>query len=370
MTIATPSAKPKGTLKRWAIHRGIESAARIGRMLGSGRRFLARCEVTRDVAYGPLAEQRLDVYRPAGASGMLPVLLYVHGGGFSFCSKETHWSFASRYALMGFVVFNIDYRLAPTHKFPAAFDDAARALAWVREQAPKYGGDPSRIVIAGESAGGNLTASLVAASCYKLSHPSAAALFESAPPIVAALPACGVLQVTDMARFKRRKESLPDWIAAQLETMEHSYLGNRFMHAVEWLLSPEGYFHKCAIVWAGDYADPEGEDGVEPEVDKDNLHHKCNELDDREILPDPKHFNPDDYPYLVNHTRKEFVMKVSRGSFTPHPLSILTAEGNGAGGGDYRGKNDAEAGRWARELISVEKEIPEGYSELDLEFEE
>ena len=145
MTIATQSARPKGTLKRWAIHRGIESAARIGRLLGSGRRYLARCEVTRDIAYGPLAEQRLDVYRPADRKGLLPVLLYVHGGGFSFCSKETHWSFASRYALMGFVVFNIDYRLAPTHKFPAAFDDAARALAWVREQAPKYGGDASRI---------------------------------------------------------------------------------------------------------------------------------------------------------------------------------------------------------------------------------
>ena len=233
MTVATTtSVRPKGTLKRWAIHRGIESAARIGRLLGSGRRHLARCQVTRDISYGPLAEQRLDVYRPADSKGLLPVLLYVHGGGFSFCSKETHWSFASRYALMGFVVFNIDYRLAPTHKFPAAFDDAARALAWVREQAPKYGGDPSRIVIAGESAGGNLTTSLVAASCYRLSHPSAAALFDSAPPILAALPACGVLQVTDMARFKRRKKSLPDWLAAQLETMERAYLG-RVDHGAE-----------------------------------------------------------------------------------------------------------------------------------------
>jgi len=155
-----------------------------------------------------------------------------------------------------------------------------------------------------------------------------------------------------------------------VKLMEHSYLGNNFMHAIEWLLSPEGYFHKCAIVWAGDYADPEGEDGVEPEVEKDNLHHKCNELEDREVFSDPKHFNPADYPYLVNHSRKEYVKKVSRGPFTPHPLSILTSEGNGAGGGDYRGKNDSEAGRWARELISVEKEIPEEYSELDLEFEE
>ena len=75
MTIATQSAKPKGTLKRWAIHRGIESAARIGRLLGSGRRYLARCEVTRDISYGPLAEQRLDVYRPADSKGLLPVLL-------------------------------------------------------------------------------------------------------------------------------------------------------------------------------------------------------------------------------------------------------------------------------------------------------
>jgi hypothetical protein len=144
--------------------------------------------------------------------------------------------------------------------------------------------------------------------------------------------------------------------------MEHSYLGNKFMRVVEWLLSPEGYFHKSAIVWAGDYADPE-EDGQ-------NLYYHCNEMEDRQITPEPKNFNAEDYPYLVNHTRKEYVKKALHGSHTPHPLSILTAEGNGAGGGDYRGHDEDHAGRWAREILSVEREVPDDYTELEVLFKE
>ena len=150
--------------------------------------------------------------------------------------------------------------------------------------------------------------------------------------------------------------------------MEHSYLGNRFMHAIEWLLSPEGHFYKSQIVWAGDYAEAESDE--DSEAYGKTLHEFSQTLEDREILPNPKHFNPDNYPYLVNHTRKEFVKKISKGPFTPHPLSILTADGNGAGGGDYRGKDDRYAGRWAREEISVECEPPENYTELEVQFEE
>lgn len=150
--------------------------------------------------------------------------------------------------------------------------------------------------------------------------------------------------------------------------MEHSYLGNKFMHAIEWLLSPEGHFYKSQLVWAGDYADPERDEASE--AYGKTLHEVSQTLEDREILPDPKQFNPNDYPYLVNHTRKEYVKKESRGAFTPHPLSILTAEGNGAGGGDFRGKDDIHAGRWARDVISVEKEAPEEYTEFRVNFEE
>jgi acetyl esterase len=230
---APPSRRtPRGAATRWAIQASIETLAQVGRALPNGRRHLARVSVTHDVSYGPLDDHRLDVYRPAGSTERLPVMLYVHGGGFAFCSRQTHWSIAARYARMGFVVFNIDYRLAPAHRFPAAFDDAARALAFVLGQAPAHGGDPARLVLAGESAGGNLVTALTAATTHRLDHGPARELFELAPTLSAVLPACGVLQVTDVERFKRNKPHLPDSIARQLVAMRRSYLG-RGAHPVD-----------------------------------------------------------------------------------------------------------------------------------------
>jgi hypothetical protein len=73
------------------------------------------------------------------------------------------------------------------------------------------------------------------------------------------------------------------------------------------------------------------------------------------------------YKYIVNHTKKQYISKENR---EIHPLPLLTAEGNGMGGGDYRGSNEMEVGSWARDCISLEKEIPIGFEELTLVFEE
>jgi hypothetical protein len=157
--------------------------------------------------------------------------------------------------------------------------------------------------------------------------------------------------------------------------MEHSYIGNNYMAAVEWLLSPLGFFYKTSIVWAGDYAEPEVASDSEEEderQEKENLYHRADRADhaDRQFCGIPSSiFNAADWPYLVNHTKKEYVVKpTARGSV--HPLSILTSEGNGQGGGDYRGRDEHLAGRWARDIISVEKTTPKDYSEFDVDFEE
>jgi len=129
---------------------------------------------------------------------------------------------------------------------------------------------------------------------------------------------------------------------------EHSYLNNSFVHTFEFGLSPEGIYHKSRVVWAGDYADPE-EDGVA-------LYNRCDEYNT--IRPDPK---VNKYRFLVNHTKKQFVDKEkipkSEHGYTFHPLPLLTAEGNGRGGGDYTPHHPL-IGSWARDVLSVEEIAP------------
>lgn len=86
-----------------------------------------------------------------------PVLLYLHGGGFTIGSVATHASLCRHLAhLAHAAVLSVDYRLAPEHKFPTAVHDAWDALQWLHAQAPALGLDPSRIAIGGDSAGGTL----------------------------------------------------------------------------------------------------------------------------------------------------------------------------------------------------------------------
>ncbi len=98
------------------------------------------------------------LYRPE-ARRDLPLLVYYHGGGFALGSIESHDAICRRLAFIGgFAVLSVGYRLAPEHKFPAAPDDALRALLWATEAANELGIDPSRIAVGGDSAGGNLAA--------------------------------------------------------------------------------------------------------------------------------------------------------------------------------------------------------------------
>jgi len=99
-------------------------------------------------------------YRP-DAVGPLPIVFFIHGGGFVVGSVRTHDALARRIARdAGAVVISVDYRLAPEDPFPAAVDDCWTALQWTAEHAVELGGDPERIAVAGDSAGGNLAAVL------------------------------------------------------------------------------------------------------------------------------------------------------------------------------------------------------------------
>ena len=128
--------------------------------------------------------------------------------------------------------------------------------------------------------------------------------------------------------------------------IEHSYVGNEFVEAVESLICPTGMFYKSRIVWAGDYGDSE------PGAESKNLY----ELADERPISRPHVEDMSEYLYVVNHTKQEYMYKGPRGSM--HCLPLMTAEGNGRGGGDYNGPSMDLVGRWARDVISVEKEAP------------
>jgi len=108
---------------------------------------------------GPEGDVGVRIYRPRGAGSALPVLVYYHGGGWVIGDLNTH-DHACRElcAGAGCIVVAVDYRLAPEAKFPAAVDDSWAALQWVASNAADLGGDPDRIAVGGDSAGGNLSA--------------------------------------------------------------------------------------------------------------------------------------------------------------------------------------------------------------------
>ncbi len=102
-------------------------------------------------------EGLLDVYsREYRPGSKRPVLLYVHGGSWSIGSKEVAYPFPRIAAERGFVVVNINYRLAPKFPMPAGFIDVKRAIVWIKCNIDAFGGDPDFIIVSGDSAGGHM----------------------------------------------------------------------------------------------------------------------------------------------------------------------------------------------------------------------
>ena len=104
------------------------------------------------------ATQPIRIYTPENPGGQpLPVIVYIHGGGWVIADLDTYESSAMALAKKtGAIVASVEYRHAPEHRFPAAHDDTFAAYRWVLGNAGTFGGDPRRVAIAGESAGGNM----------------------------------------------------------------------------------------------------------------------------------------------------------------------------------------------------------------------
>lgn len=116
-----------------------------------------------DIAADAGGEIGLRLYWPVETPGLMPALVYYHGGGFVLYDRDDYDGFCRRLSLSAAVVIvSVDYRRAPEHRFPAAHMDAEAALKWVCENAAELRIDPERISVGGDSAGGNLAATLAA----------------------------------------------------------------------------------------------------------------------------------------------------------------------------------------------------------------
>jgi acetyl esterase/lipase len=148
----------------------------------------AGIKVMRDVKYGPHARNVVDIFTPEGGAAGRPVLMFVHGGGYTRGNKRLPGSafydnvmvFAARHGLIG---VNVEYRLAPEFQWPAGNEDMAAAVHFVNDSIAGYGGDPGRVFLMGHSAGAGHVAAYV-------SHPEffgpkgpglAGAIFSSGP---------------------------------------------------------------------------------------------------------------------------------------------------------------------------------------------
>ncbi|MCZ2111514.1 MAG: alpha/beta hydrolase [Dehalococcoidia bacterium] len=114
---------------------------------------------------GPAGEIPVKLFRPEAATGTLPLLVFLHGGGWVIGSPATHQKLAAELSLgANVVVVSVDYRMAPEDPAPASLDDCVAAIRWSVEHAAELGADGSNFAIGGDSAGGNLTA----AACLRL----------------------------------------------------------------------------------------------------------------------------------------------------------------------------------------------------------
>jgi acetyl esterase/lipase len=175
-------------------------------------------------------ETRLRVrhYAPAEPGGPHPVLVYYHGGGFTYGDLDTHdgvCRLLCRHA--GAHVLAVDYRLAPEHPFPTAVEDARAALRWAYEHAASLGADARRVGVAGDSAGGNLAA-VVSQLAARDGGPA---------PVLQLL----IYPATDFTSRRRSRELFKEGFLLtdpEMDWFETNYLGRDRAHARDPRASP------------------------------------------------------------------------------------------------------------------------------------
>ncbi|MBP1039519.1 alpha/beta hydrolase [Vagococcus sp. BWB3-3] len=111
----------------------------------------------KELTYGPHGiENKFDIYYPVGTTTCLPTIVSIHGGGFFYGDKELYRFYTMYLASQGFTVVNFNYRLAPTHHYPAPLEDTNTLMNWLLIHGKDYYVDTERLFLVGDSAGGQL----------------------------------------------------------------------------------------------------------------------------------------------------------------------------------------------------------------------
>lgn len=153
-TAAAPAVAPAATTAPAA-----QSLLPAGRGPGGGETAIKATPTNKDIAYASTsAAQALDIYLPAG-SGPFPVVINIHGGGF-MAGDKANPALGDELLAAGYAVVSVNYRLAGEAKYPAQIQDVKAAVRFLRANAAKYNLDPERFAAFGQSAGGNLAATL------------------------------------------------------------------------------------------------------------------------------------------------------------------------------------------------------------------
>lgn len=152
-----------------------------------------RVNVVKNLAYSVSENSLLDIYHPKNATALMPVILWIHGGGYVGGSKDSRQDYAMALADAGYVVANIDYALAPESLYPGPVLQANRALAYMQLHAAEYGGDMERVFVGGDSAGAQIASQVAALiSNVKLAETMAIQPAISNSQLQGALLLCGL----------------------------------------------------------------------------------------------------------------------------------------------------------------------------------
>lgn len=181
-----------------------------------------------DLSYGPYGNWNLlDVYRPKSATGQLPVIVSIHGGGFFYGNKELYQYYCMNLAQRGFAVVNFNYRLAPEHRFPAPLEDINMVLSWICDHTEEYGLDVNNAFLVGDSAGAQLASQYAAI----WSNPEYASLFHLEVPLISIRAVglnCGIYDIIAEANTEEHGGIMEDYLGSDFNLRDKrvDVLGN------------------------------------------------------------------------------------------------------------------------------------------------